>query len=34
MTKKIGLVIHSGAHLFSNGIVQNAYFIYQCLEYM
>ena len=29
---KIGIVIHSGAFLFSNGITQNAYFIYQCLE--
>lgn len=33
MTKKVGLVVHSGAHLFSNGILQNAYYIYQCLEH-
>lgn len=30
--KKVGLLIHSGAQLFSNGILQNAYFITQCLE--
>jgi hypothetical protein len=31
-TKKVGLLIHSGSHLFSSGIIQNAYFNYQCLE--
>jgi hypothetical protein len=31
-TKKIGIVIHANAMLFSNGITQNAYFLYQCLE--
>ncbi len=30
--KKVGIVIHNKANLFSNGITQNAYFIYQCLE--
>lgn len=30
----IGIVVHSGAQLFSNGITQNAYFIYQCLEHL
>lgn len=29
--KKVGLLIHDGSHIFSNGIVQNAYFIYDCL---
>jgi len=29
--KHIGLVIHKGANLFTNGMTQNAYFIYQCL---
>jgi hypothetical protein len=33
MSKKIGIVIHSGAALFSNGITQNAYFLYMCLEH-
>ena len=33
-TKKVGLVIHTGSHLFSSGIVQNAYFIVQCFENM
>ena len=28
---KIGIVIHANALLFSNGITQNAYFLYQCL---
>lgn len=32
--KKIGIIIHSGSHLFSSGIIQNAYFIYQCFEHM
>jgi len=32
MNKRIGLVIHSGANLFSNGITQNAWFIYECLR--
>ncbi len=30
--KLVGIVIHNKANLFSNGITQNAYFIYQCLE--
>ena len=30
--KYVGIVIHDKAKLFSNGITQNAYFIYQCLE--
>jgi hypothetical protein len=30
--KMVGLVIHNKARLFANGITQNAYFIYQCLE--
>jgi hypothetical protein len=30
--KKLGIVIHSGSHLFSSGIIQNAYFNYQCFE--
>lgn len=30
--KKVGILIHDNANLFSNGITQNAYFIYQCLE--
>jgi hypothetical protein len=33
MTKKIGIVIHANAMLFSNGITQNAYFLYQCLTH-
>jgi hypothetical protein len=33
-TKKIGIVIHSGSHLFSSGIIQNAYFNYQCFEHL
>jgi len=31
MGKRIGIIIHSGANLFSNGITQNAWFIYECL---
>lgn len=31
-TKILGIVIHDKAQLFSNGIIQNAYFLYQCLE--
>lgn len=31
-SKYVGIVIHDKAALFSNGITQNAYFIYQCLE--
>jgi len=31
-TKKLGIVIHDRAQLFSNGIVQNAYFLHQCCE--
>lgn len=30
---KIGIVIHGNALLFSNGITQNAFFLYQCLEH-
>ena len=34
-TKKyIGIVIHANALLFSNGITQNAYFLYQCLTHI
>jgi hypothetical protein len=33
-TKRVGIVIHDKASLFSNGIIQNAYFLYQCLEAM
>lgn len=33
-TKKVGLIIHNNASLFSNGILQNAYFLHQCLERM
>lgn len=29
---KIGLLIHDRVHIYSNGIFQNAFFIYQCLE--
>lgn len=31
-TKFVGIIIHDKASLFSNGITQNAYFLYQCLE--
>jgi hypothetical protein len=31
-TQKIGLLIHSGAQIFSNGIIQNAYFLYESFE--
>lgn len=30
--KHVGIIIHNNAGLFSNGIIQNAYYIYQCLE--
>jgi len=30
--KKLGIVAHSGAQIFTNGILQNAYFLYQCYE--
>jgi len=30
--KKVGIIVHNKANLFTNGITQNAYFIYQCLE--
>jgi len=30
--KKLGIIIHDKAPLFSNGIVQNAYFLYKCCE--
>jgi hypothetical protein len=33
-TKRVGIVIHDKAGLFSNGIIQNGYFLYQCLEAM
>jgi hypothetical protein len=32
MVQRIGIIIHSGANLFSNGITQNAWFIYECLS--
>lgn len=32
ISKKIGIVIHNKANLFTNGITQNAYFMFQCLE--
>jgi hypothetical protein len=32
MGKRIGIIIHSGAALFSNGITQNAWYIYECLS--
>lgn len=31
-TKYVGILIHDKASLFSNGITQNAYFLYQCFE--
>jgi len=31
-TKKLGLLIHSGSSIFGSGIIQNAYFLYQCFE--
>lgn len=31
-TKRVGIVIHSGTHIFKNGILQNAYFIKVCFE--
>jgi len=30
-SKKIGLLIHNNAQLFTNGITQNIFFIYECL---
>ena len=30
--KKVGIVVNNGAHLFSNGLVQNAYFLHQAFE--
>jgi hypothetical protein len=32
--KYVGIIIHDKASLFSNGITQNAYFIYSCLEHI
>jgi len=32
--KKIGLLIHTGAQMFSNGIIQNAYFMYVCFQHL
>lgn len=32
--KKLGIIIHDKASLFSNGIIQNAYFLYRCCESM
>lgn len=32
--KKIGIIINDNAYIFSNGIIQNAYFLYQCCEAM
>lgn len=31
-SKKVGILIHDNVKLFSNGINQNAYFLFQCLE--
>jgi hypothetical protein len=31
-TKKVGILIASNLHIFSSGLIQNAYFIYQCLS--
>ena len=31
-SKRVGILISSGLHIFSSGLVQNAYFIYQCLS--
>lgn len=30
--KKIGIIINNDAYIFSNGIIQNAYFLYKCCE--
>ncbi len=30
--KKVGIIINNNAKIFSNGIIQNAYFIFKCLE--
>lgn len=30
--KKIGILIKNDAQIFSNGLIQNAYYLYQCLE--
>jgi len=30
--KKVGIIIFSGVHLFSNGLTQNAYYLLLCLE--
>ena len=30
--KKLGILIYNNAYLFANGIIQNAYFFYQCCE--
>lgn len=32
MKKRIGILIYSGANLFINGIVQNAYFLLRCFQ--
>jgi hypothetical protein len=32
LEKKLGIIIHNNASLFSNGIIQNAYFLHQCCE--
>jgi hypothetical protein len=34
VTKKVGILIHANPNLFTNGITQNAYFIYQCFTNM
>lgn len=33
-TKKVGILIHANPKLFTNGITQNAYFIYKCFSEM
>jgi hypothetical protein len=32
--KKIGLLIHNKVHLFSNGLFQNAFFLFRCFEHI
>jgi hypothetical protein len=31
-SKKVGLLINNGSQMFSNGIIQNAYFMYVCFQ--
>ena len=33
-TKKVGILIHANPNLFTNGITQNAYFMYNCFKEM